>query len=284
MFFGQYLVERNIVSRELLLQAIALQEQTNLSFGDTAVALGLLTAANADRINQAQRSQDLRIGDLSVQMGLLTEPQVMTILAEQKKRHLYIGEAVVKVGGLSAEDLERYLKEFKEDQAKYATDSVSIPAGVPQPELWEMMADLTYKMLTRVARVTFHSEPCRICLSLPEYPVIAAMDITGDITVRYLFGCTPGLQAKIARAILTTDDVSGEDQEVLDDTIMEFINVVCGNIVAKAVQMGKRIDISPPELLNAAEKQQIIPSTRCLAFPVNLADGDAGTLVLVIPA
>jgi len=284
MFFGQYLVERSIVSRDVLLKAIALQEQTNLSFGDTAVAMGLLTALDADRINQAQRSQDLRIGDLSIQMGLLTEPQVMEILAEQKKRHLYIGEAVVKTGGLSAEELGRYLQEFKADQAKYATDTVSIPGGVAQPEVWEMMADLTYKMLTRVARVTFHSEPCRMSDQLPPYPIVAAMAINGDISVRYLFGCTAGLQEKIAKAILVADDVSNEDKEVLDDTIMEFINVVCGNIVAKAVQMGKRIDISPPELLDGAAGFSVMPTEKGLIFPIYLADGDSGSLALLIPA
>jgi CheY-specific phosphatase CheX len=284
MFFGQYLVERSIVSREVLLKAIALQEQTNLSFGDTAVAMGLLTTVDADRINQAQRSQDLRIGDLSIQMGLLTEPQVMAILGEQKKSHLYIGEAVVKAGGFSAEELEQYLLEFKADQAKYATDSVSIPGGVTQPEVWEMMADLTYKMLTRVARVTFRSETCRIVDQLPPYPVVAAMAINGDIAVQYLFGCTVGLQEKIAKAILVADDVSSEDKEVLDDTIMEFINVVCGNIVAKAVQMGKRIDISPPELLDGAAGMSVAPTEKCLMFPICLADGESGSLALLIPA
>ena len=284
MFFGQYLVERGVVSREILLKAIALQEQNNLSFGDTAVQLGLLTAADADRINQAQRSQDMRIGDLSVQMGLLTEEQVMTILGEQKRRHLYIGEAVVAVGGLTAEALQQYLQEFKADQAKYATDKVMIPAGVNSPELWEMMADLTYKMLTRVARVTFHSEPCSLISELPPFPVVAAMEISGEIAVKFIFACTAGLQQKIAQAILSADDVSREPQEVLDDTVMEFVNVVCGNIVAKAVQLGKKTDIAPPQLLAPNSAAAIDATGKGLLFPVYLADGDKGALILVIPA
>lgn len=282
MFFGQYLVERGIVSREVLLKAIGLQERTNLSFGDTAVSMGLLTPSDADRINQAQRSQDMRIGDLSVKMGLLSEEQVMAILGEQKRRHLYIGEAVVNSGGFSATDLERYLQEFKADQAKYATDNVTIPVGIQHPELWEMMADLTYKMLTRVARVTFHSETCRQVNTIPQFPIVAAMEISGDISVKYIFGCTEGLQSKIAAAILGTDDVSKEPKEVLDDTVMEFVNVVCGNIAAKAVQMGKQMDIHPPELLDGTTVQVVNEKEKCLCFPVFLADGDKGALALLI--
>ena len=282
MFFGQYLVERGIVSRDVLLKAIALQEQNNLSFGDTAVSMGLLTSADADRINQAQRSQDMRIGDLSVQMGLLTDDKVMAVLAEQKRRHLYIGEAVVAAGGLTAEELEKYLQEFKEDQAKYTTDKVSIPAGVPHPDQWEMMSDLTYKMLTRVARVTFHSDPCTLVDTIPVFPVLAAMDIIGDISVKYVFGCTAGLQAKIAQAILGTDNVSKEPKEVLDDTVMEFVNVVCGNIVAKAVQLGKKTDISPPQLLDPDALAKLPTNEQALHFPIYLADGDKGALVLII--
>ena len=282
MFFGQYLVERSIVTRELLLKAIALQEQTNLSFGDTAVSMGLLTSVDADRINQAQRNQDMRIGDLSVKMGVLTEPQVMEILAEQKRRHLYIGEAVVKVGGLTSAELELRLQEFKADQAKYATDAVTIPPGIPQPGVWEMMADLTYKMLTRVARVTFHTESCTLSDRMPAFPVVAAMTISGDISARYLFGCTAGLQAKIAQAILSADDVSVEPKEVLDDTVMEFVNVVCGNIVAKAVQLGKNTDISPPELVDVSTGVLCQGTEKCLVFPIFLADGDRGALALIV--
>jgi CheY-specific phosphatase CheX len=206
----------------------------------------------------------------------------MSILGEQKRRHLYIGEAVVAVGGLTTEGLERYLQEFKDDQAKYATDKVIIPTGVEHSDQWEMMSDLTYKMLTRVARVTFHSEACTLIDTLPSFPVIASMDIFGDISVKYLFGCTEGLQNKIAQAILGSDDVSKEPKEVLDDTVMEFVNVVCGNIVAKAVQLGKKTDISPPQLLDPQALIEIQNNETGLLFPIYLAEGDKGALILIV--
>ena len=122
-----------------------------------------------------------------------------------------------------------------------------------------------------------------MAVRMPDFPVVASMQITGDLSVRYLFGCSKGLQNKIAQAILGDEDVSKEPQEVLDDTVMEFVNVVCGNIVAKAVQMGKKTDIYPPELLHGNTGGAVKDADEiCLLFPLFLPDGEKGALGLII--
>ena len=181
MFFGQYLVEKGVVTREVLLQAIELQESVNLSVGAVAVSMGFLTEIDVERINQAQRTEDLRFGDMATKLGLLNQEQFQQVLTKQKNNHLYIGEALVRVGGLTSTSLPRYLEEFKLNQAQYATNRVVIPEGVPNAQIWEVFADLTYKMLTRVARLTFHSEPAQVTVALPPFSTIAAMEFTGDV-------------------------------------------------------------------------------------------------------
>lgn len=195
-FFGQFLVEKGVVSRETLLQAIELQESVNLSFGATSLAMGILTEADIERIHNAQRIEDLRFGDMAVKLGLLTSEQMMQVLTRQKNTHLYIGEALVKVGSFQADELPKYLEEFKADQAQYATDTVVIPTGVSEPKIWEMVADLSYKMLTRVALLVFRPEPCFVADRVPAMDVYATMDFTGDISGRYFMGVTAATQKK----------------------------------------------------------------------------------------
>lgn len=281
-FFGQFLVEKGVVTREVLLQAIELQESVNLSFGATAMAMGLLTEADIEKVHNAQRCEDLRFGDMAVKLELLTADQMQQVLTRQKNGHLYIGEALVKVGGLSADDLPRYLDEFKADQAQYATDTVSIPAGLANPNIWEMVVDLSRKMLTRVALLTFRPEPCFVANRLPRKDVYAAMDFSGDVSGCYLMGVSTDAQARIARAILKEANVDEEPKEVLDDTVMEFINVVCGNIAAKAAQLGKSIEIAPPRIVEASDG--IVPPADhlCLCFPACLAEGDHVELAVFI--
>lgn len=282
-FFGQFLVERGAVSPEKLLEAIDLQDRANLKFGEVAMSLGLLGAAEVDRVHDAQRSEDLRFGDMAVKLGLLAPEQMQQIITWQKNNHLYIGEALVKVGALAADRVTALLEEFKIDQAPYLAGQVVIPAGVSNPRVWEMAADLTFKMLTRVANLSFRPGPCESTQTLDAKHLAVSMDFTGSLRGRYLLSVSLGVQQAIARAILKESDVTGESKEVLDDTVMEFINIVCGNIAAKGAQMGQTMEIDPP-LIFAENNQQVSvpPEFIALNFPLYFADGEGAELALWI--
>ncbi|MEK6777237.1 MAG: chemotaxis protein CheX [bacterium] len=272
-FFGQFMVEKGVVSREDLLKAVELQDSVNIKFGEMARSMGLLTDADIERIHEAQRSEDLRFGDMSIKLGILTEDQLKEVLAKQKSTHLYIGEALVKVGAVQADDLPGYLDAFKVDQAPYIIEKVAIPDGVPDPKVWEAAADLTYKMFTRIVNLTFKPGQCVVIKKMESNDTIVSMDLTGQVNAQYLLSVSSGVRKLIAKAILKEDDVTNETDEVLDDTVMEFMNIVCGNIAAKAVQLGKAIDILPPDVIDVQGKGVHIPEGGMgLLFPLYVAD------------
>ena len=274
-FFGQFLVENRLVTSEALLQAIALQERSNLKFGEMAQALGFLSEADIERVHEAQRGEDLRFGDLVLKLGLMSEEQIQQVLTRQKNSHIYIGEALIRVGAIARPALERSLAAFKEDQAPYAVDRISIPATAPLPYFWEMAADLTGKMLTRVAGLAHRPGSCAEVGQLVVHEVIAAIYFSGAVRARYLLGVSLPIRAAIARALLKEEDVSGEPEEVLDDTLMEFVNIICGNIVAKAAQMGRAVEISPPQILRTGGRILPVPPGQIgLSLPILTADGE----------
>lgn len=283
-FFGQFLIEKGAVTRSALLQAIDLQEKTNLKFGEMVIEMGLMTTVDAARIHLAQRSEDLHFGDMAVKLGIITEEQVQQVLTRQRNSHLYIGEALSKVGALSEQELENYLKEFKQDQQAYISEKIEIPAGVPHQPIWEMVADLTYKMLTRVAGISFRPGPCTIIKKLPCRPIIAEMGFSGSISARYLLSVSESTRNLVAKAILDEDSVENESVEVLDDSVKEFINIVCGNIAAKAAQLGHSIDIAPPEMRADSNTGIDVPQDHTgLMFPIYLSDGEVFELTIFVP-
>jgi len=283
-FFGQFLVEKGAVSRIDLLQAIDLQEKTNLKFGEMVVSMGLMTNADVERVHMAQRSEDLHFGDMAVKLGIITEDQVQQVLTQQRNNHLYIGEALIKVGALDDEQLENYLTAFKQDQQTYISEKVEIPAGVPNQPIWEMVADLTYKMLTRVAGMSFRTGPCTVVEKLPSRPVIAEMGFSGSVSARYLLSASEVTRNLVAKAILDEDSVENESVEVLDDSVKEFINIVCGNIAAKAAQLGHSIDITPPETRADSVAGVEVPQDHTgLMFPIYLSDGEVFELTVFVP-
>jgi CheY-specific phosphatase CheX/mannitol/fructose-specific phosphotransferase system IIA component len=282
-FFGQFLVEQGIVTSEALLNAITLQDKNNLKLGEMAVAMELLTAADIQRAHNAQKSRDMKLGDLLVDMGFLTPDQLNDVLTRQKNTHLYIGEALVKVGALTNDALDAQLEAFKASQAEYVSNGIELPIIVANSAIWEMTADLTYKMVTRVLDLRFRPGKCTRSTVISPNFMLAAMNMVGDVDARYLLAVSEGLQKSIAKAILGEDTVDNEPAEILEDTVMEFVNVVCGNVAAKASQMGVIINISPPEAIYPPAAGLPIPDGfTALSFPIHIEDGDTMELILLI--
>mgnify|MGYP000871475135 FL=1 len=283
-FFGQFLVEQDAVTGESLLHAIELQERTNLKLGEMAVAMGFITQQDIETAHSAQLSKDMKLGDLLVDLGFLSPLQLDEVIAHQKATHLYIGEALVKVGALTPEKLEQYLEAFKADQAPYVANRVELPVWLNEnTATWEMTVDLTYKMITRVLGIQFRTGKFIETSVLSCNHMIAAMDFSGDLTARYLLSVSAGIQKTIAKAILKEDDVENEDDEILEDTVMEFVNIVCGNVVAKASQMGVTLDINPPVTLHPSANGLAVPEHyRCVVFPIHFGDNETMEMALFI--
>lgn len=282
-FFGQYLVENNLVSREILLKAIELQDEKNLKLGEMALSMGYITEKDIERAHNAQMSKDMKLGDLLVDMGILTLTQLDDVITRQKNTHLYIGEALVQVGAISTDQLLQHLKAFKADQAQYVSEKIELPANITNSQTWEMTADLTYKMVTRVLDLQFRPGKCEIITTPRTGYIMAAMDFSGDIEARYIIAVSAPLQKEIAKAILREKNVDTEPVEVLDDTVMEFVNVVCGNVAAKASQSGTILEINPPVTMKPGDAGLAVPTGHTgLSFPIHIGDGETMELILFI--
>ena len=282
-FFGQFLVEKGVVSRDKLLKAIELQERKNLKLGEMAIAMGYCAQSDIDRAHQYQFSKDMKLGDILIELGILTLNQLNDVLVRQKNNHLYIGEALMLIDALTKVQLQKYLDDFKADQAIYVSDRIELPLALPNSSIWEMTADLTYKMITRVLGIQFRPGKCKTVTVLDANFMMAAMDLIGDVNARYIVSISANLQKIVARAILREASVDSEPPEVLEDTVMEFINVVCGNVAAKASQMGTIININPPVTIRPpAEGIQVPGGQTALCFPIHVGEDDKFELILLI--
>lgn len=283
-FFGQYLIEHDLVTSQSLLRAIDLQERSNLKLGEMAVAMGLITTRDIETAHAAQYSRDMKLGDLLVDLGMLTPGQLQDVIAHQKATHIYIGEALVKVGAFTPEKLDQYLEDFKADQAPYLSECVELPSWLNTDKaLWEAMVDLTYKMTTRILGIQFRPGAFEEVSRISPRHLIAAMDISGDVSARYLLSVSEVGNKAIAKSILREENVDGESEEILEDTVMEFVNIVCGNVVAKASQSGILLEISPPVTIHPPANGLPVPDGyRGVVFPIHASDGDVMELALFI--
>lgn len=114
-FFGNYLLARNMVTAEQLLQAMQKKSSMQIKLGTLAIHAGYMTAGEVERIVILQTHQDKRFGELAIQEGYLTELQVAELLSKQKPDFLLLGQALVENGVFDREQLQNLILDYQSE-------------------------------------------------------------------------------------------------------------------------------------------------------------------------
>lgn len=112
-FFGNYLLNRGLVSKEQLSAALEAQKSTRLKLGVLAINAGLMTAEQVETAHTMQQREDKRIGDVMVELGFVTKEQVEELFKTQPSGHLLLGQALVDSKAMTNADFEKALNDYK---------------------------------------------------------------------------------------------------------------------------------------------------------------------------
>lgn len=125
-FFGNYLLNKGLVSPENLAAALADQKNTRLKLGVLAINAGLMTAEQVDKVHAEQQRVDKRIGDIMVDMGFVTRDQIEELFKTQPSGHLLLGQALVDKGYMSNAQFEDALNSYKAENGISDADFYNI--------------------------------------------------------------------------------------------------------------------------------------------------------------
>lgn len=114
-FFGSYLLSKQAVSPEQLIDAIEKQHVKHIRLGTLAIHAGFMTAAQVDSIIIRQTHEDKRFGELAIEEGYLTDEQVKSLLAQQTPDYVLIGQSLVDDGHLTNAQLEELISSYKKE-------------------------------------------------------------------------------------------------------------------------------------------------------------------------
>ena len=275
-FFGEYLIENWVVTREQLLEALELQEFRNLKFGELASRKGFLDEEQVATVHHQQLVEDRRFGDIAVEMGFMPADQVMEILTLQKNSYLFLGEALLELGHISEDILERELTLFTEDQARYQLERVGVPSKMSARMAIVACVDLTQKLFVRVVGILLKTGRPELFLggAIPareaECVLTVGVRIGGCRQLHYLLSVSHDVAVAIASKVLK-EDATRESFDLIEDAVREFCNFVCGNAAAKLAQQGIQVDIQSPESLSAIPG--LTGGLAMVHYPVHLAEG-----------
>jgi len=281
-FFGQFLLEKNIIKREELLDTLEFQKSKNMDFGECALAKGYITDKDLANLKSAQKQVDMKFGEVAIKLNIMTPEQVEDVLTMQKKNHIFFGEALVEKGIIASDILERELSLFKQDQSKYLTGNIIIPAGIKNPDAVKSIVDITQKMFQRIARLQVKVDDGFVTDSEPLMSfVLASISLHGSLKYEYALSLSREISALIASAIIG-ESIDNSATELIKDGVKEFCNIVCGNIISKLSISGIEMDLSPPqEAVSSGNVYNLLRGRKAIYYPLVSFKGDSAALILI---
>lgn len=128
-YFGHYLLNRQLIKREQLAEALEVQKSVHVKFGVMAVDEGYMTSLQVEEVHQKQKQVDKRFGEIAIELGFLSEEQVEALVSKQKQNHLFLAQALVDLGIMTIEQFGNALHDYKKENSLSDDQFEAIKSG-----------------------------------------------------------------------------------------------------------------------------------------------------------
>ncbi len=289
-FFGGYLLNKKLVTKEQLTKAIDEKKNTRMRLGVLAINEGLMSAEQVEHVNVTQQTVDKLFGDLAVDLGYLTPQDVEGLLNKQPTDYLLLGQTLVNSGVLTNSDFEAAINDYKSalfindndikaDQSEKISDIIS--------EFFHFSTAENAKIYTSYVTLLFKN---LIRFIGDDFTPLEGSVITGYAAknaVSQKFGGAYSLSVNIiadneeysAFAKRFAKDAYVADPEFDDASVGEFLNV-CNGLYAvnESNENGTELNLNP---LDFQKDVSVNFDTRAYSIPIQFTFGEIEFVVSV---
>lgn len=253
LYFGNYLVGKNIISKAQFEEVMEKQQQTRVKLGLIAVSEKLLTAKQAEEINQLQRTMDRRFGDIAVEKGYLLEEEVTHLLNMQGNPYLQFVQVVTENNILSIDELDEHIENFKKEFQFSDADVDALKSGdidriisifnITGPSLISNLISLYLRNIVRFISTNIIIKRAK---KVKEYSfgALASQKMIGDHEFFIGLACKGNELTTVANPFAKENYTEMEEDAF--DAVCEFINCSNGLYASKLSQENVHIDMAPP--------------------------------------
>lgn len=114
-FFGNYLLEKQVVTSAQLIQALRHKHNMGQSLSSLALSSGYMTEEEVDDVHTMQTIQDMEFVNLALHMGYLTVSQASELEEAQHFGYLMLGRAIIELGFCTQEEMSRIVADYEFD-------------------------------------------------------------------------------------------------------------------------------------------------------------------------
>lgn len=258
-YFGNYLLNRSLVSTEQLKDALNRQSSVNLKLGVLAVNAGYMTPAQVSEIHQLQQKVDKKFGELAIQSGYLNGEELEALLSAQRQGHLLLGQALVDRKHLSLEQLHDALEAYKRDcrftdeqfQALQQGDVDKIVKAVVNTgdsPLGDVYASYIALMVRNSIRFLGESPRLQNDANRGAYPApwLTCQEIYGPIKMFTAIAADNDTYLEIAGRY--AGESFRDDSELARASLGEFLNLQNGIFLVNMSNSGVELEMKPQEI------------------------------------
>jgi hypothetical protein len=240
-FFGQYLINRRIVTVPQLVAALEYQQTHNRLLGTYGVDSGHISEEGVKSILNLQANKDVLFGEGALELGLLTESQLKDLVLAQRKNHLLLGNALTALGYVDKATMEQALEEFKKEYSSEEELDLALSPDIADRNIVLRFLDITQKLFARKWGLRSKLIEIRVAtdsLLLSDHNILVT--IGGQWSGIFLLAAPIEVAMKSAAFAGLPEPVTDDER---DNVVEDFAEAVCSNMVAYLAEQGKEAKI-----------------------------------------
>ena len=257
--FTSYLVDKGKLTEDNVDHIFSAKEKRRARLGVIAVAEKVMTAEQADEVNELQAIYDKRFGDIAVDRGYLTEEQVSRLLDLQGNNFLAFVQSAVDLKLLTMDEINESLDDFQKEHSLTIGDMESLKSCdldlvVPvllykQDPLLIEISSVMLRTINRLVDFQFYMKKPYITKEL-SYDAISMQELFGDHSLLNAF--TGSKEALKQTAIGFAGAEQIENEEDVLDALCELTNCINGLFASNLSAKNIEVDMKPPYYSNTS--------------------------------
>jgi len=278
-FFGQFLLEKGVITREVLLEAVQYQKSINLPLCALAVEKGYLTADQLEALDAKHTKSDRKFMEIAFKEKMLTYPQLEELSKARSERWVFFGEALVQQGHLSLVELNGLFEEYRAAHQPAQDEVAENLPNMPEKEIVSSLLRTTLDLFLHYTRqiIKVKSVVAR-CEEPGNIAYVFSQKVTGEKPFYYALALPEDLTLSIADYILQQEN--GSIDEMVLDAVSEFVNVVIGNACASLDMKNYKASAEPPQLMMKETFCNLLRSCNGVTVDLQTTKGDFRAMFL----
>lgn len=262
-YFGHYLLNRELLTREQLEDALEVQKSVHVKFGVMAVDEAYMTPLQVEEVHEKQKQMDKRFGEIAVELGYLTNEQVELLISNQKQGHLFLAQALVDREYMTIEQFGAALKDYKSENSlsddqfnairngsiDLLVENILGGNGEEQKLKYGQYLSLFAKNMIRFIDDQVFFETDVLDHPQPENWVVRQV-IVGEAPLFTAIGANE--EAFLHLASVYAEEELTEVDELAEDAVSEFLNLHNGIYLVNMSNWGTELTMNPQEVVKNA--------------------------------